>query len=288
MPKASSGINLDVQMGSLAAYTGAMQGVADAIESDINVRRIAKGVQQRLVRKFDTELCATALATPYQMTQQGAFKSPYDHLFEPGMLGVNNKTAKLWVHLSQGVGRERVSSFVFRDSLVPLPTPTTRNTGLPKEAVAKLNKGKKYVFQKRAMIEEAGLETVLRPNPDYVPPAKKLVVPGTNARGYYFTEVFTYKRNRSPMKGTFVGFWTMWWAGRAPMVYESEIMPNLSQKLYRATVRAGQKAAKTRTTTKNFAVLADTSRAAAELQVQAEMTGWEKYVVGGDELNIFE
>lgn len=286
MPKARKGLNIDAEMSPLAAYAGSLQGVSDAFRTDRNIRTIAKGVQSRLIRKFDTELCATALATPYQVNDQGAVRNPYEHLFEPGMLGVNNKSAKLWLHVSKGVGRERVSSFIFRDSIVPLEPPTAENTGLPEEVVEKLNK-KVYVFEKRAMIEEAGLETVLRPNPAYAPPATKLVVPANTTKGFYFAQVFTLKRTRSPMKGSFVGFWTMWWAGRAPAVYETEIKPNLSDKIYRAMLKAGVKASRTKMATKNFNVVADTSRAAAELQVQAEITGWEKYVVEGDEVDIF-
>lgn len=281
------GIKVDANTSGIAAYMGAMNGIVTELETARNIRTVTKGVQQRLIYQFDIDLVATAQASPEQPNDQGALRNPYEHVFEPGAVGVNQKWAKLWVHISQGVGRDRVSSFLFRDSVLPLEAPTPENTGLPEEVVEKL-RDKKYVFAKRARIEEAGLATVLRPNPNYDPPSKKLVVPGTNSKGFYFTEVFTYNRNRSPMKGQFVSFWTAWWSWRAQEVYETKILPNLDEKVYRAARKAGQSISKTKKTTKSFSVVADASREAAQLMVQAEMTGWEKYVVDGDEVNIFD
>lgn len=287
MPKRRA-MNIDIDVASMAHYLGAMEGVATELSTSRNIRTVAKGVQVRLLHHFDAELCATAAAASEQPNNQGAMRNPYEHVFEPGAVGVNAPWAKLWVHYSKGNGRDRISSFVFRDSQMPLETPTEENTGLPAEAVEKLNTEKVYVFEKRARIEEAGLDTVLRPNPKYQPEAKKLVVPGSHPRGYYFTQVFTYRRSRSPMRGQFVTFWTTWWATRAVAIYEGKILPNLDQKIYRAARKAGATISKTKTRNKSFSVMADASREAAELMVQAEMTGWEKYVESGEDLNIFE
>lgn len=287
MARGTRGINMDFDSASMAGYLGAMDGIVTELETSRNIRTITKGVQQRLIYQFDIELAATAQAAPLRPNNQGALRNPYEHVFEPGYVGTNASWAKLWVHLSQGVGRNRVSSFTFRDSVMPLEPPTAENTGLPEEVVKKL-RNKKYVFEKRARIEEAGLDTVLRPNPNYQPASKKLVVPGTNARGYYFAEVYTYKRSRSPMRGQFVTFWTTWWSTRAKQIYEQKILPNLDEKVYRAALKAGTAASRTKKATKSFSVVADASREAAQLMVQAEMTGWEKYVVEGDEVNIFD
>lgn len=287
MPR-KTGLRVDFDAASMANYLGAMEGVVTELETSRNIRTVAKGVQQRLIYYFDMELSATAASAGRMPNNQGALRNPYEHVFEPGYVGVNQPWAKLWVHMSSGVGRDRISSFMFRDSKLPLEAPTVENTGLPDEVVEKL-KPKMYVFEKRARIEEAGLDTVLRPNPKYTPVSKKLVVPGTTPRGYYFTEVYTYKRSRSPMRGQFVSFWTMWWGTRAKAIYEGKILPNLDEKIYRAALKAGKAATRTRKGTKAFSVQADASKEAAQLMVQAEITGWEKYVVeGSDEVNIFE
>ena len=90
------------------------------------------------------------------------------------------------------------------------------------------------------------------------------------------------------MRGQFVTFWTTWWSTRAKQIYEQKILPNLDEKVYRAALKAGTAASRTKKATKSFSVVADASREAAQLMVQAEMTGWEKYVVEGDEVKIFD
>lgn len=281
------GIKIDFDGASMAGYLGSVQGICDALETDINIRRVVRGVNERLVWHFDNDLCRVALTAPERQNDQGAWRNPYEHVFEPGYIGVNEGWAKLWMHVSSGVGRNRIAGFVFRDSVMPLEEPTSANTGLPEEVVEKL-RPKQYVFEKRARIEEAGLATVLRPNPSYEPASKKLVVPGTNNKGFYFADVFTYNRNRSPMRGQFVTFWTTWWATQANRIYKEQILPELDAYVRAAAEKAGRAAVRTRKKTKSFSVAADTSREAAELMMQAEMTGWEKYVVDGEELAIFD
>lgn len=170
-----------------------------------------------------------------------------DHMFEWNVAKVNRRggpgggrgkaandeASRLWTPVFSGKGKDKRISFIFKPSVLKVPKPTTRETGMSQE---KINRLKDHYFPNKAMVFELGLDVTVKRKPG----TKALLVPYSsymtdhtrrmfnekekNQGFMYRTGPFTFSPGRiSGQSGQFTKFWAAYWSDPGSRVIANSI-----------------------------------------------------------------
>ena len=215
------GMQWNVDFGQVSKAIGAVYGIADASEMPQYLSNILDDAHAEAAEAFDRTAATIAAAG-------GGIK----HMYEWGTTGINNERttrrfsdptspqARLYQHVIAGEGSNiKDITWVPRQSVVPVPRPTVKKTGIEKRYLDKLSNNR-YVFYNKAMVMETGQEVTLahsktgllfvpfygNPSPDARATDKR--------RGfmmYPLSKGPITMRPGAKVAGRFTALWTGWW-----------------------------------------------------------------------------
>lgn len=151
-----------------------------------------------------------------------------DHMYEWGTVGINkgrsnirpdpmSPAARLWTNFSEGKGLNRTVWYAYRPSVANVPKPTSKETGMSSEVIAKM---RDHVFRWKAEVMEEGQDVTIAPRK-----AKFLLIPAYEEnriymrpndikRGYMLTKKPIYARpGAAAFSGQFTKYWLGFWNG---------------------------------------------------------------------------
>lgn len=265
-------INWSVDLGELADFIGRSEGFSETIETPIYLDDILRAGHGVATKRFDQDFAAAAAAT-----QQ------FNHMFEWGTTGINpaprtpklsptSKAAKLWLHrLGGGQSSVKTIDFEFRASMVPVPLPTPRTTGIAHSWFAgKRAPKRRHIFYWKAPISEYGMAVTIKPV--Y---AQALWIPlkgrGSNnpraeARGFAMTSQPVRAVPGKRFAGNFSSFWQAWWTSAGYNVITEAARRAVDSDAKKIIGASGRRKARrySSTRTKGFSLQVSTARAEAK------------------------
>jgi hypothetical protein len=242
MPK--QGIQLFVDFEQVATTIGAIEEAATVADSDRYIGKLINAAFAHTAEEFDGEVVAAAMAS-----------DKLHHMFEWGTQGINrgrttvrlspnSDAAKLWENVLTGSGKNKGVAFRFKPSKVPVPLPTTTQTGISQRYLSKLNG--KHIFWNKAAVMEAGTPVHIAPKN-----GGKLFIPlkgmnGVNirpqdkARGFIMTSKPVTAVPGAQSAGTFTSFWEAFWQGRGSETMAAHMEKRLQAHLERVNMKASR------------------------------------------------
>lgn len=204
-------VNYMVDLEAVATTIGAMEAAAEVAGSDSYIGKLINAAHAKVADEFDAHIIADAMTT-----------TAFNHMFEWGTAGINkgrttrrispnSPEAKLWDHVIIGSGRSKSVDFHFIPSKVPVPLPTTGQTGIDQKYLNRL-KGK-HIFWNKAAVMETGAEVHIEPKN-----GAKLFIPlgvgkTDDPRGFVMTSKPVTVVPGGRNIGTFSAYWEKFWNG---------------------------------------------------------------------------
>jgi hypothetical protein len=273
MPKQ---IELQADWSALAEVIGTVKGATKVLDDSRFMDLLITRAHTEAAIQFDGDAAAYAAAT-----------GTLGHMYEWGTAGINtgrttrrmdplSSDAKLWRHTLAGNGRTKEAGFNFQPSVVPIPAPTVKATGVPRAQLALL-KGGPYVFAAKASIMESGTTVTIRPRGDNM-----LFLPfgpdGPRSSKYAgLTHIWTRGPIRSQPGKTYAGnfskFWLAWWASEGEKIMSESIETAVDVKMRNLLDSAGRRMGTrpTKMSTAQFKIDMSKAQVTAERKMYAEM-----------------
>jgi hypothetical protein len=274
MPKQ---IDLQADWSALSEMIGTVQGAVKVLDDSKFMDLLITRAHAEAKVQFDGDAAAYAMAT-----------GTLGHMYEWGTAGINSgrttrrmdplsEGAKLWRHTLTGSGTTKEAGFNFQPSVVPIPKPTVKATGVDR-ATLSLLKGGPYVFAAKAAIMEAGTTVTIRPRGDNM-----LFLPfGPEGPRNPKYAGKTYIWTRGPIRsvpgktyaGNFSKFWLAWWAAEGDRVMTESIETAVNRKMQTMLDKAGRRMGTrpTKISARTFKLDLSKARANAERQMYEGMT----------------
>ncbi len=191
----------------------------DALEKSLKDKKYQDSLIDAAFEKTDERFNVEAAA----MGSAGTIS----HMFEWGTLGINrgrsnmrpnplSASARLWHTFTEGSGFNRTLWYAYRPSLANVPKPTSRDTGMSSETIAKM---KDHVFKWKAEVMEEGQQVTIKRKAN----TKFLLIPATESnrlwmrpndvkRGYTLSQgPITVRPGYNKFAGSFTKFFLTWW-----------------------------------------------------------------------------
>jgi len=266
MPKQ---IELQADWSAISNMIGTIKGATKVLDDGKFMDLLITRAHAEAKIQFDGDAAAYAMAT-----------GTLGHMYEWGTAGINtqpttrrmnplNNEAKLWRHTLSGSGRVKEIGFQFQPSVVPIPKPTVKATGVPK-ATLRLLKGGPYVFAAKAAIMEAGTTVTIRPRGDNM-----LFIP-FGPEGPRHPKYFgrTYIWHTGPIRsvpgktyaGNFSKFWLAWWNTEGERVMTDSIESAVTRKMQSLVDSAGRRMGNRPTKLSSKTIKYDLSKAQAHAE----------------------
>lgn len=265
-------IEWKTDFGPLAEVVGTVTGAAKVLNDDKYMDAVITRAHKAAAVQFDGDAAAYAEST-----------NTLGHMYEWGTAGINmgrttrrmnplSDSAKLWRHTLTGRGPIKEAGFMFKPSVVPIPKPTVKATGVPKSQL-RLLKGGPYVFAAKAAIMETGTTVTIRPRGDNL-----LFLPfgpegPRNPKYAGLKFIWTRGPIRSVPGKTYAGnfskFWLAWWNTEGEQVMTNSIEESVTTKMQSLVDSAGRRmgARPTKISTRAFKLQMDKARALAEREM---------------------
>lgn len=269
MPKQ---IDLKADFRALSEMIGTVQGALKVLDNDKYMDLLLTRAHAEASIQFDGDAAAYAMAT-----------GTLGHMYEWGTAGINtaratrrmdplSEGAKLWRHTLTGVGTTKEAGFNFQPSVVPIPKPTVKATGVDR-ATLSLLKGGPYVFAAKAAIMESGTTVTIRPRGDNM-----LFLPfGPDGPRNPKYAGRTYIWTRGPIRsvpgktyaGNFSKFWLAWWNTEGDRVMTESVEQAVDKKMRTLVDSAGRRMGTrpTKISTRTFKLDLSRARAHAEREM---------------------
>jgi hypothetical protein len=269
MPKQ---IELEADWSALSEMIGTVQGATKVLNDNKFMDLLITRAHAEAKVQFDGDAAAYAVAT-----------GTLGHMYEWGTAGINTQPttrrmdplsegAKLWRHTLTGNGQVKEAGFNFQPSIVPIPKPTVKATGVDR-ATLSLLKGGPYVFSAKASIMETGITVTIRPRGDNM-----LFLPfGPDGPRNPKYAGRTYIWHTGPIRsvpgktyaGNFSKFWLAWWNTEGDRVMTDSINDAVSRKMQTMLDKAGRRMGSrpTKITSRSFKLDLSKAKAAAERQM---------------------
>lgn len=269
MPKQ---IEYEADWSALASVVGAVKGATKVLDDASYMDLLITRAHAEAKVQFDGDAAAYATAT-----------GTLGHMYEWGTVGINNQPttrrmnplteeAKLWRHTLTGTGHAKEAGFVFQPSVVPIPKPTVKATGVPR-AQLQLLKGGPYVFAAKAAIMESGTSVTIRPRGDnflflpFGPDGPRN--PKYAGRTFIWTKGPIHSVPGKTYAGNFSKFWLTWWNAEGERVMTESIDTAVNTKMQTLLDSAGRRMGNrpTKVSTRSFSLQMDKARVLAERQM---------------------
>lgn len=209
-------VRMDADLSQVAEFVGSAEGWAGYTETPYYIDDLLRAAHNVTAKEFDKETAVMATAT-----------GNLSHMYEWGTVGINpapgkmrlnptSKAAKLWRHNLLGSSKSKTIGFTFRPSIVSVPLPTARTSGIKGSSV-KAMPYRKHFFYARPWITELGTTVIIKPK--Y---AKALFIPfygnpsryadqRSIKRGYVMTSHALKVTPGKTLAGNFTAHWYGWW-----------------------------------------------------------------------------
>lgn len=273
MPKQ---IDLQADWGALAEVIGTVKGAAKVLDDNKFMDLLITRAHAKAAIQFDGDAAAYATAT-----------GTLGHMYEWGTAGINtgrttrrmdplSSGAKLWRHQLTGFGSTKEASFNFQPSVVPIPTPTVKATGVPR-ATLQLLKGGPYIFAAKASIMESGTTVTIRPRGNnmlflpFGPDGPRN--PKYAGKTYIWVKGPIYSQPGKTYAGNFSKFWLTWWNMEGDRIMSESVEESVDVKMRTLVDAAGRKMGTrpTKMSTAKFKLDLAKAQANAERKMYAEM-----------------
>lgn len=237
-------IDLQADWGQLAEVIGTVKGATKVLDDSKFMDLLLTRAHAQASIQFDGDAAAYAAAT-----------GTLGHMYEWGTAGINigrttrrmdplAKEAKLWSHVLTGTGTTKEASFKFQPSVVPIPKPTVKATGVPR-ATLQLLKGGPYVFAGKAAIMESGTTVTIRPRGSnmlflpFGPEGPRS--PKYAGKTHIWVKGPIYSQPGKNYAGNFSKFWLAWWNTEGDRVITDSIESRVNTKMQTLLDSAGRK-----------------------------------------------
>lgn len=255
-------------MRGAAEVTGTVDGVLKALDSRI--------VEDDIVRMYHSYMSTAFDRSMYNVARSD--KKHFHHVYEWNMTGAPG--AALWRHDLEGTTGHRVAGFHFVPSVVPVPEPTPKNTGVSASELNKIHFRKRnYKFPNKAYVFESGLRTTINPSGAthmFVPLRGKTLQPRSNKksdidfakrankRGYMWVQTPVHQDHQETM-GKFTAYYLMWYEANHERIFDEQVAPRLDRSI-RKVYLAGMNAVGAQTITR----LASSTRSTFSMRAAAD------------------
>ena len=197
--KAFVAINADTVEAS--ALSGFLTTLSTQVKTDANMSQVVAYAHDKMSERFDAYMSAIAPTAPNQ----------FHHVYDWGHIGVPR--FQLWKNTLKGRGSDRLASFEFRASVLPVPLPEGDKKPFRR----------KHRFIYKAMIMEYNIGVTITPKR-----AKILAFPTEDRIIFTRGPVFVQNPGGSATTGAFTAAWTNWWTGAgASQAFDGEIRRTL-------------------------------------------------------------
>lgn len=220
-------LTLNTNLQGADTTLGAVSGVLKAADTRIFSDDVVRMFHSFMASEFNRHADLLARANP----------DKYGHMYEWHMLGF--KSGRLWNNELVGAAGKRVATYSFRPSVKAVPPTTPQNTGISSKYFPKL-RNRKYVFVNKAMVFEAGLDTVITPkngNRIFVPLRHKTRSGwrdsnyGGELRPYDIKRGFVWakqsRQDHSTTRGNFTTLYLLFYTQSSERVFAESVKPRV-------------------------------------------------------------
>lgn len=213
MPK-RPGLNVNFDAQEAHAAMGAIVGIGKAVKTDRYVSDIINYAHREMSTGFDEHMDLMS----------GAMREKFHHIYEWNMIGL--PAGRLWNHTLTGRGTNKLASFEFIASKMPIPNPEQRAANpddpmsqVPEDVVQRLSK-RKYYFTWKAPMMEYRLHATIAPRW-----ASKLFIPMFDQpRGYILTPHAVNQQSGNVLTaGSFTTAFIDWFNGPGRVILEEKV-----------------------------------------------------------------
>lgn len=270
-------MELQTDLTELADFIGSAEGFAGEVDSRYYIDEVLRTAHAAASKVFDTDTAVVATAT-----------QSLNHMYEWGTAGINpapgaprlsptSARAKLWRHrLTGGKSPNKGVDFIFKPSVVPVPLPTPRTSGISSGSV-KVWPSRRHTFMARPWITEYGVSVQIKPK--Y---AKALFIPlrgettgdpRAMRNGFIMTRNSVTVTPGKRLQGNFLSHWYGWWNSTGYAMINDHIEA-LAEKDMKTVVRASGKKGKAHkyskgAQTKQFTLRVQSAKAAAQAEMKS-------------------
>ncbi len=269
-------IDLQADWGALAEVIGTVKGATKVLNDDKFMDLLLTRAHAEASVQFDGDAAAYAAAT-----------GTLGHMYEWGTAGINtgrttrrmdplSEGAKLWRHSLTGTGTVKEAGFTFQPSVVPIPKPTVKATGVPR-ATLQMLRGGPYVFAAKAAIMESGTTVTIKPRGDnmlflpFGPDGPRN--PKYAGKTYIWVKGPIYSQPGKTYAGNFSKFWLAWWNSEGERVMTESVENKVNMKMQTMLDSAGRRMGNrpTKITQRSFKLDVSKAQANAERKMYNEM-----------------